>query len=54
VALRVTPLLALPVLTVFATMFYWLWRTRAASRRPAAASRAQPASGFEVVNQRAV
>jgi uncharacterized membrane protein len=54
-ALRVTPLLALPVLTVLATMFYWLWRTRAASRRPAAvAPRAQPASGFEVVNQRAL
>lgn len=27
-ALRIMPLLALPVLVVLATMFYWLWRVR--------------------------
>ena len=31
-ALRIMPLLALPVLTVLATMFYWLWRVRVRRR----------------------
>lgn len=26
--IRIMPLLALPVLAVLATMFYWLWRVR--------------------------
>ena len=37
--IRIRPLLALPVLTVLATMFFWLWRTRA--RRMAAPRAAQ-------------
>lgn len=31
-ALRIMPLLALPVLAVLATMFYWLWRVRVRRR----------------------
>ena len=37
--IRIRPLLALPVLTVLATMFFWLWRTRA--RRMASPRAAQ-------------
>jgi hypothetical protein len=37
--IRIRPLLALPVLTVLASMFFWLWRTRA--RRMASPRAAQ-------------
>lgn len=33
-ALRIPPLLALPVLAVLVTMFYWLWRVRRPAVRP--------------------
>ena len=34
-AIRIMPLLGLPVLAVLVTMFYWLWRVRARPRRAA-------------------
>ncbi len=40
-ALRIMPLLALPVIAVLVTMFYWLWRVRV---RKGVRRRARPAA----------
>lgn len=42
-AIRIRPLLALPVLAVLVTMFYWLWRVRS-RRSDRAAALAMPAA----------
>jgi uncharacterized membrane protein len=52
-AFRKGPLLALPVLTVLATMVYWLWRLRVTPRTAAAAQQRRAAPAFDVVNHRA-
>ena len=44
-ALRIPPLLALPVLAVLVTMFYWLWRVRRPAVRPRPAIEAALAGG---------
>lgn len=55
-ALRIGPLLSLPVLTVLASMVYWLWRVRVrvTPRAVAAAHHRNASPSFDVVNHRAV